>query len=80
LPGSNVNRIQKTHYLVDLKKSTNTDAYSAGWVHEKRAGTDDLSVTLRDSTGLERLTRYMCGPKKVWEATPSPKVLGIISP
>jgi len=51
-PGSNAKRIQKTHYLVDLKKSTNTDVCLAGWVHEKRTGTDDLSVTLRDSTGL----------------------------
>jgi len=52
LPSSNINQIRKTHYLADLRKLTNTDVCLAGWVHEKRAGTEDLSITLRDSTGL----------------------------
>jgi asparaginyl-tRNA synthetase len=30
--------------------------------------------------GLERLTRYICGLEKIWEATPFPKVPGIFSP
>ncbi|HID90556.1 TPA: hypothetical protein EYP44_01185, partial [Candidatus Bathyarchaeota archaeon] len=30
--------------------------------------------------GVERLTRYICGLKAVWEATPFPKVPGILSP
>lgn len=30
--------------------------------------------------GLERLTRYVCGLEKVWEATQFPKVAGIFSP
>ncbi|HDM05663.1 MAG TPA: hypothetical protein ENG34_00100, partial [Candidatus Aenigmarchaeota archaeon] len=30
--------------------------------------------------GLERLTRYICGLEKIWEATPFPKLPGIFSP
>lgn len=30
--------------------------------------------------GVERLTRYACGLEAVWEATPFPKVPGILSP
>lgn len=30
--------------------------------------------------GVERLTRYICGLKKIWEARPYPKVAGIYSP
>lgn len=30
--------------------------------------------------GVERLTRYVCGLRAVWEATPFPKVPGILSP
>ncbi|HEY5605478.1 MAG TPA: asparagine synthetase A [Thermoplasmata archaeon] len=30
--------------------------------------------------GIERLTRYVCGLKAVWEARPYPKVAGIYSP
>jgi len=52
LPSSNINQIQKTHYLGDLKKSTDTDVCLAGWIHKKRAGRDELSITLRDSTGI----------------------------
>jgi len=52
LPSSNTNQIQKTHYLGDLKKSTDTDVCLAGWIHKKTAGRDELSITLRDSTGI----------------------------
>jgi len=52
LPSPNVNPIQKTHYLVDIKKLTNTDVCLAGWVHKKRVERDELSITLRDSTGI----------------------------
>lgn len=30
--------------------------------------------------GIERLTRYVCGLKAVWEARPYPKVAGVFSP
>jgi asparaginyl-tRNA synthetase len=30
--------------------------------------------------GVERLTRYVCGLEKVWDAVPFPKVPGVISP
>jgi aspartyl/asparaginyl-tRNA synthetase len=30
--------------------------------------------------GVERLTRWVCGLDKIWEATPFPKVPGVISP
>ena len=30
--------------------------------------------------GIERLTRWICGLDKIWEATPFPKVPGVISP
>ena len=30
--------------------------------------------------GVERLTRYLCGVSKIWEAVPFPKVPGIASP
>ncbi|MFX0203496.1 MAG: amino acid--tRNA ligase-related protein, partial [Candidatus Hodarchaeota archaeon] len=30
--------------------------------------------------GIERLTRFVCGLKSIWEARPYPKVSGIISP
>jgi len=52
LSSSNVNRIQKTHYLADLKKSADTDVCLAGWIHKKKARSDALSITLRDSTGI----------------------------
>jgi len=30
--------------------------------------------------GVERLTRFICGLQKVWEASPFPKVPGVVSP
>ncbi len=30
--------------------------------------------------GVERLTRYICGLEKIWEALPFPKVPGVLSP
>jgi asparaginyl-tRNA synthetase len=30
--------------------------------------------------GVERLTRYICGLKRIWQAVPFPKVPGILSP
>jgi len=30
--------------------------------------------------GVERLTRWICGLKTIWEAVPFPKVPGIVSP
>jgi asparaginyl-tRNA synthetase len=30
--------------------------------------------------GVERFTRWICGLSKIWEATPFPKVPGVISP
>ena len=59
-------------------KSSNEDAKSYGWYLEMLKYGVPPSAGL--GIGLERLTRYICGSKKVWEATLFPKVLGIISP
>lgn len=39
-----------------------------------------IKPTAGFGVGLERLTRFICGLDSVWEATPFPKIPGIISP
>ena len=38
-----------------------------------------IKPTAGFGVGLERLTRFICGLDSVWEATPFPKIPGVIS-
>lgn len=59
-------------------KETGEDPKKYGWYLEM------LKLGVPHSAGfgigLERLTRWICGLEKIWDATPFPKVPGVISP
>jgi len=64
--------------IVSRMRLTGEDPLNYGWYIKM------LKKGIPPSTGfgigVERLTRYICGLEKVWEATPFPKVPGVISP
>ena len=41
---------------------------------------DGIPLSAGFGIGVERLTRWICGLKNIWDAVPFPKVPGIISP
>ncbi len=59
-------------------KETGEDPSKYGWYIEMlRHG---IPPSAGFGIGVERLTRYICGLKAVWEARPYPKIAGIVSP
>lgn len=54
------------------------DQKKYGWYLEMLK--DGIAPSSGFGIGVERLTRYICGLKTVWEARPYPKVPGIYSP
>jgi asparaginyl-tRNA synthetase len=63
--------------IVDRMKSTGEDPKEYQWYLEMLK--DGVPLSAGFGIGVERLTRYICGLKTVWEAVPFPKVAGVIS-
>jgi asparaginyl-tRNA synthetase len=59
-------------------KLTGVDPGDYGWYLQMLREGVPLSVGF--GIGVERLTRWICGLKTIWEAVPFPKVPGIVSP
>jgi len=59
-------------------KLSGVDPEEYGWYMEMLKEGVPLSVGF--GIGVERLTRWICGLKTIWEAVPFPKVPGIVSP
>lgn len=63
--------------LARLRESGENPAKYGWYLDMLREG---IKPTAGFGIGVERLTRYLCGLKAVWEARPYPKVAGIYSP
>ncbi len=59
-------------------RSNGEDPGAYGWYLEMLGEGVPPSAGL--GIGVERLTRFVCGLEKIWEAVPFPKVPGIVSP
>ncbi len=71
-------REHRYEIAVERMRRMGEDPLRYGWYLEM------LKVGIPPSAGfgigIERLTRYVCGIRDIWEATPFPKVAGLISP
>jgi len=54
------------------------DPHNYGWYLEMLR--EGVTPSAGFGIGVERLTRYICGLEKIWEALPFPKVPGVASP
>ena len=59
-------------------KETGEDPSKYGWYLDMLK--EGIPVSSGFGIGIERLTRYICGLRAVWEARPYPKVAGVYSP
>jgi asparaginyl-tRNA synthetase len=59
-------------------KLTGEDPRKYGWYLQMLK--EGISFSVGFGIGVERLTRWICGLKTIWEAVPFPKVPGIASP
>jgi len=59
-------------------RETGENPAKYGWYLEMLK--EGIPPTSGFGIGVERLTRYLCGLKHVWEARPYPKVAGVFSP
>jgi asparaginyl-tRNA synthetase len=59
-------------------KLTGVDPEEYGWYLQMLK--EDVPSSVGFGIGVERLTRWICGLKTIWEAVPFPKVPGIASP
>ncbi len=64
--------------VVKRMRLTGEEPAKYGWYLEMLK--DGVCPSAGFGIGVERLTRWICGLKAVWEAVPFPKVPGIISP
>lgn len=64
--------------VVERMKMGGEDPKNYGWYLEMLK--KGIPPSAGFGIGVERLTRYICGLRKIWEAVPFPKVAGIISP
>ena len=64
--------------VIKRMQLTGEDPAKYGWYLEMLK--DGVCPSAGFGIGVERLTRWICGLKAVWEAVPFPKVPGIISP
>jgi len=64
--------------IVERIKQGGEDPAKYGWYLEMLK--EGVSPSAGFGIGIERLTRYICGVKSVWEAVAFPKVAGVISP
>ena len=59
-------------------KLTGVDPEEYGWYLQMLK--EGVPSSVGFGIGVERLTRWICGLKTIWEAVPFPKVPGIASP
>ncbi|MDH5779328.1 MAG: asparagine synthetase A [Candidatus Bathyarchaeota archaeon] len=64
--------------VVKRMQLTGEDPAKYGWYVEMLK--DGVCPSAGFGIGVERLTRWICGLKAVWDAVPFPKVPGIVSP
>jgi len=64
--------------VVERMRSRGDDLNDYGWYLEMLK--EGVSPSAGFGIGVERLTRYICGLEKIWEAVPFPKLPGIASP
>ena len=75
---SGAEREYEVEKVVARMRSTGENPAKYGWYIEMlKLG---IPPTAGFGIGIERLTRFICGLKTVWEARPYPKVAGIYSP
>ena len=59
-------------------KARGEDSRDYGWYLEMLK--EGVTPSAGFGIGVERLTRYICGLEKIWDALPFPKVPGVVSP
>ena len=64
--------------VVERLQATGEDPSKYGWYLEMLR--EGIPPSAGFGIGVERLTRYICGLRSVWEERPYPKVAGIYSP
>jgi len=64
--------------VLERMRRTGEDPRAYGWYLEMLK--EGIVPSAGFGIGIERLTRYLCGVPKIWEAVPFPKVPGIPSP
>ena len=64
--------------VVRRLRETGEDPAKYGWYLDMLR--EGIPPSAGFGIGIERLTRYICGLKAVWEARPYPKVAGVFSP
>ena len=64
--------------VVRRLRETGEDLAKYGWYLDMLR--EGIPPSAGFGIGIERLTRYICGLKAVWEARPYPKVAGVYSP
>lgn len=64
--------------VVERLRETGEDPAKYGWYLDMLR--EGIPPSAGFGIGIERLTRYICGLKAVWEARPYPKVAGVYSP
>ncbi len=64
--------------VVERLRETGEDPAKYGWYLDMLR--EGIPLSAGFGIGIERLTRYVCGLKAVWEARPYPKVAGVYSP
>ena len=64
--------------VLNRMRKTGEDPKAYGWYLEMLK--EGIVPSAGFGIGVERLTRYICGVSKIWEAVPFPKVPGIASP
>lgn len=64
--------------VIKRMRSRGDDLKDYGWYLEMLK--EGVSPSAGFGIGVERLTRYICGLEKIWEAVPFPKLPGIASP
>ena len=64
--------------VVERLRETGEDPAKYGWYLDMLR--EGIPPSAGFGIGIERLTRYICGLKAIWEARPYPKVAGVYSP
>ena len=64
--------------VVERLRETGEDPAKYGWYLDMLR--EGIPQSAGFGVGMERLTRYICGLKAIWEARPYPKVAGVYSP
>jgi asparaginyl-tRNA synthetase len=64
--------------VIERLRETGENPSKYGWYLDMLR--DGIPPSAGFGIGIERLTRYVCGLRAVWEARPYPKVAGVFSP